>query len=112
MKHIKDENGKILSDNMDICEGLREYFVKLMNVENPKVERLVPPGEMEAINHVTGKEVWKRTGKYEARKGCWPDNIPAEVWKCLGKFGIKTLVKWFNKIVAGGVVPIKWRRVF
>ena len=34
----------------------------------------------------------------KTRKAVGPDEIPIEVWKCLGEFGIKWLTKLFNKI--------------
>ena len=43
-------------------------------------------------------EVKEALHQMKTRKAVGPDEIPIEVWKCLGEFGIKWLTKLFNKI--------------
>ena len=37
------------------------------------------------------------------------DEIPAEVWNCLGWFGVVTLCKLFNSIMITETIPLAWR---
>ena len=46
----------------------------------------------------------------KTRKTVGPDEIPIEVWKCLGEFGIKWLTKLFNKIWQSNKIPDEWRK--
>ncbi|KAK9126210.1 hypothetical protein Scep_015056 [Stephania cephalantha] len=43
-------------------------------------------------------------------KACGPDEIPIEVWKCLGEIGLTWLTKLFNKILKSKRMPMDWRR--
>ncbi|KAK9139750.1 hypothetical protein Scep_009431 [Stephania cephalantha] len=43
-------------------------------------------------------------------KACGPDEIPIEVWKCLGEIGLTWLIKLFNKILKSKRMPMDWRR--
>jgi hypothetical protein len=38
------------------------------------------------------------------------DEIPIEVWKCLGDVGIYWLTNFFNKILRGNKMPNEWRK--
>ena len=42
-------------------------------------------------------------------KAVGSDEIPAEVWKCLGWFGVVTLCKLFNSIMITETIPSAWR---
>jgi len=52
------------------------------------------------------KEILKKmtNGKVEG-----PDQIPVEVWKCLGEEGLKWLAKLFNVIFRTAKMPREWR---
>ena len=43
-------------------------------------------------------------------KAVGPDELPVEVWKCMGKMGIKFLTRLFNKLLLGEQIPEEWRR--
>ena len=38
------------------------------------------------------------------------DEIPIEVWKCLGDVGVCWLTNLFNKILSSNKLPREWRR--
>ena len=38
------------------------------------------------------------------------DEMPAEVWKCMGNFGIKILFKLINSIMNTEQMPSAWRQ--
>ena len=39
-----------------------------------------------------------------------PDDIPIEVWRCLGDIAIVWLTKLFNHIFRSNKIPDEWRR--
>ena len=43
-------------------------------------------------------------------KAAGPDELPIEVWKCMGKMGIKFLTRLFNRLLMGERMPEEWRR--
>ena len=38
------------------------------------------------------------------------DELPVEVWKCMGKMGIEFLTRLFNRLLMGERMPEEWRR--
>ena len=64
---------------------------------------------MEEIRQVKGEEVVNALRKMRPGRAVGPDNIPTEVWECLGKFGVKLFKNSFNDITARGKIPDKWR---
>ena len=42
-------------------------------------------------------------------KAVGPDELPVEVWKCMGEMGIKFLFKLFNKLLIGERMLEAWR---
>ena len=45
-------------------------------------------------------------------KAVGPDELPVEVWKSMGKMGIKFLTRLFNRLLIGERMPEEWRSVF
>ena len=43
-------------------------------------------------------------------KAVGPDELPVEVWKCMGKMGIKFLTRLSNRLLMGKRMPEEWRR--
>ena len=43
-------------------------------------------------------------------KAVGPDELPVEVWKCMGKMGIKFLTRLFKRLLMGERMPEEWRR--
>ena len=39
-----------------------------------------------------------------------PDDIPVEVWKCLGEVAVDFLIRLFNRILEIHKMPDKWRK--
>ena len=93
----------------DIRERWGQYFSWLMNEENPREETeerepnqglTAPINEAEAERALKGMKSGKAVGS---------DEIPAEVWKCLGWFGVVTVCKLFNSIMITETIPSAWR---
>ena len=66
----------------------KEYFEKLMNKEN---NRDPTPQEAEVVNEeincVSREEVKNAPRRIKKGKAVGPDELPIEVWKCMGKMG-------------------------
>ena len=80
-----------------------------MNVENERVERLVPPSVESEVEKVSVEEVERALRKMKRGKAVGPDDIPVEVWKCLGQRGIEWLTNFFNDILEAEKMPDEWR---
>ena len=48
--------------------------------------------------------------KMKKGKAVGPDELPAEVWKCMGEMGIKFVTRPFNRLLMGKRMPEEWRR--
>ena len=44
-------------------------------------------------------------------KAVGPDELPIEVWKCIGMMGIEFLMRLFNRLLMGERIPEEWRSV-
>ena len=88
MRVIKDENGNMMVNLEAVLKRWKEYFEKLMNEENnrhPRTEETEVVNE--EINFVSREENALR--RMKKGKAVGPDELPVEVWKCMGKMGIK-----------------------
>jgi len=108
---IKDENGKVLFDDAEINERWQIYFSNLLNGEGMKDsrsrerecgKRSADPQECGHINKDKIQEAMRKMPNGEA-KG--PDQIPVEVWKCLGEEDLEWLTEVFNVIFGTAKMP-------
>ena len=44
-------------------------------------------------------------------KAVGPDNIPVEVWKCIGESALKFLTKLYNRTMENERMPEEWRNI-
>ena len=94
---IKDENGNMMVNLEAVLKRWKEHFVKLMNEENnrdPRTEEAEVVNE--EVNYVS-REVKNALRRMKKAKAAGPDELPVEVWKCMGKMGIKFLTRLFNR---------------
>ena len=105
MRTIKSATGNVLMKDEDIRERWGQYFGWLMNEENLRVETedrepnqglTAPTKEAETERALNGMKNGKAVGS---------DEIPAEVWNCLGWFGVVTICKLFNSIMITETIP-------
>ena len=59
--------------------------------------------------HITKDEIKKALKKMVNGKAEGPDQIPVEVWKCLGEAGLEWLSELFNVIFRTAKMPREWR---
>ena len=64
----------------------------------------------EEVNCVSREEV-KNALRIKKGKAVGPDELPVEVWKCMGQMGIKFLTRLFNRLLMGEQMPEEWRSV-
>ena len=101
MRVIKDENGDVMVNSEAVLKRWKEYFEKLMNEENnrdPRTEKAEVVNE--EVNCIS-REVKNALRRMKKGKVVGPDELPIEVWKCMGKTGIKFLTRLFNKTING-----------
>ena len=94
-----------------VLKRWKEYFEKLMNKENnrdPKTEEAEVINE--EVNCVSREEVKNALRRTKKGKVVRPDELPVEVWKCMGEMGIKFVTRLFNRLLVGERMPEEWRR--
>ena len=104
---IKDENGNVMVNSEAVLKRWKEYFEKLMNEENnrdPRIEKA------EVVNKEVNCVCKKALRRMKKGKAVGPDELPVEVWKCMGEMGIKFLTRLFNRLLMGERMPEEWRR--
>ena len=107
---MKDENGDVMVSLEAVLKRWKDYFETLINKENDREPRTE---EAEVVNeevNCISKEVKNALRRIKKGKVVAPDELPVEVWKCIGKMGIKFLTKLFNQILVGERMPKEWRR--
>ena len=88
-KVIKDEEERVLVDDLNILERRREYYRKLMNEENPIEGRHEQQAELEDdITEITSAQLEMALRNMKNGKATGPDNLPVEMWKSLGRTGV------------------------
>ena len=86
---IKDEEERVLVEDLKILEILREYYQKLMNEHNPREGRNEQQAEVEGgITEITSAEIEMALRNMKNGKATGPDNrsadnLQVEVWKSL-----------------------------
>ena len=108
---IKDENGNVMVNSEAVLKRWREYFGKLMNEENkrhPRTEK--PEVDNEEVNCVSRDEGKNALRRMKKGKAVGSDELPVEVWKCMGEMGIEFLTRLFNRLLMGERMPEEWRR--
>ena len=97
MKTLCDDNVMISSEA--VLKRRKEYFEKQMNEENIRESRIEEAEVVnEEVNYVSREEVMNALRRMKKGKAVGPDELPVEVWKCMGKMGIAFLTKLFNRL--------------
>ena len=103
---IKDENDNAMVNPEAVLKRWKEYFEKLLNKKNnrdPRTEEAEVVNE--EVNCVSREEVRNVLRRMKKRKAVGPDELPVEVWKCMGKMGVEVLTRFFNKLLVGERMP-------
>ena len=71
-----------------------------MNEENDRDPTTEEVEEVnEELNCLSREEAKNAPRKMKKDKAIGPDELPADVWKCMGKMGIKFWTRLFNKLL-------------
>ena len=110
VRNIKDEDGRVLTSEEEILDRWKGYFEKLLNEENPRQPRSGSPKKnVKGVSEISRDEVRRSMQSMKNGKALGPDDIPVEVWKCLGEPAVEFLASLFNRILGGEPMPDKWR---
>ncbi|KAK3540327.1 hypothetical protein QTP70_029586 [Hemibagrus guttatus] len=108
---IKDRDGRVLTSEESVQRRWKEYFEELMNEENKREKRVEGVNSVEQKVHKIRKdEVRKALKRMKSGKAVGPDDIPVEVWKCLGEAAVEFLASLFNRVLESEMMPEEWRR--
>ncbi|KAK3569107.1 hypothetical protein QTP86_022139, partial [Hemibagrus guttatus] len=97
---IKDRDGRVLTSEESVQRRWKEYFEELMNEENETEKRVEGVNSVEQkVDKIRKDEVRKALKRMKSGKAVGPDNIPVEVWKCLGEAAVEFLTSLFNRVL-------------
>ena len=109
MRTIKSAMGDVLMRDDDIRERWGQYFSWVMHEENPRVETEAMEPNQGLTAPINEAETERGLKGIKSGKAVGSDEIPAEVWKCLGWLVVVTLCKLFNSIMITETIPSAWR---
>ncbi|KAK3561697.1 hypothetical protein QTP86_012539 [Hemibagrus guttatus] len=108
---IKDRDGRVLTSEESVQRRWKEYFEELMNEENEREKRVEGVNSVEQkVNKIRKDEIRKALKRMKSGKAVGPDDIPVEVWKCLGEAAVEFLTSLFNRVLESEKMPEEWRR--
>ncbi|KAK3565383.1 hypothetical protein QTP86_007361 [Hemibagrus guttatus] len=108
---IKDRDGRVLTSEESVQRRWKEYFEELMNEENEREKRVEGVNSVEQkVDKIRKDEVRKALKRMKSGKAVGPDDIPVEVWKCLGEAAVEFLTSLFNRVLESEKMPEEWRR--
>ncbi|KAK3553574.1 hypothetical protein QTP70_005489 [Hemibagrus guttatus] len=97
---IKDRDGRVLTSEESVQRRWKEYFEELMNEENEREKRVEGVNSVEQkVDKIRKNEVRKALKRMKSGKAVGPDDIPVEVWKCLGEAAVEFLTSLFNRVL-------------
>ncbi|KAK3507793.1 hypothetical protein QTP70_000403 [Hemibagrus guttatus] len=108
---IKDRDGRVLTSEESVQRRWKEYFEELMNEENEREKKVEGVNSVEQkVDKIRKDEVRKALKRMKSGKAVGPDDIPVEVWKCLGEAAVEFLASLFNRVLESEGMPEEWRR--
>ncbi|KAK3558090.1 hypothetical protein QTP86_009450 [Hemibagrus guttatus] len=108
---IKDRDGRVLTSEESVQRRWKEYFEELMNEENEREKRVEGVNSVEQkVDKIRKDEVRKALKRTKSGKAVGPDDIPVEVWKCLGEAAVEFVASLFNRVLESERMPEEWRR--
>ncbi|KAK3535543.1 hypothetical protein QTP70_016813, partial [Hemibagrus guttatus] len=112
VRFIKDRDGRVLTSEESVQRRWKEYFEELMNEENEREKRVEEVNSVEQkVDKIRKDEVRKALKRMKSGKAVGPDDIPVEVWKCLGEAAVEFLTSLLkNRVLESERMPEEWRR--
>ena len=110
IRMMKDNDGNVMTDQESVLRIWKEYYMGLMNEENERERREIDGERMNLeVESVSKEEVMENMQRTKNGKAVGPDDIPVEVWKCLGESALKFLTKLYNRTMESERMPEEWR---
>ncbi|KAK3543975.1 hypothetical protein QTP70_032735, partial [Hemibagrus guttatus] len=107
----KDLYRRVLTSEESVQRRWKEYFEELINEENEMEKRVEGVNSVEQkVDKIRKDEVRKALKRMKSGKAVGPDDIPVEVWKCLGEAAVEFLTSLFNRVLESERMPEEWRR--
>ena len=110
IRMMKDNDGNVMTDEESVLRIWKEYYMGLMNEENERERREIDGERVNLeVESVSKEEVMENMQRTKNGKAVGPDDIPVEVWKCLGESALKFLTKLYNRTMESERMPEEWR---
>ena len=110
VRMMKDKDGNVVTDEESVLRMWKEYYMGLMNEENERERREIDGERVNLeVESVSKEEVMENMQRMKNGKAVGPDDIPVEVWKCLGESALKFLMKLYNRTMESERMPEEWR---
>ena len=110
IRMMKDKDGNVMTDEESVLRIWKEYYMGLMNEENERERREIDGERVNLeVESVSKEEVMENMQRMKNGKAVGPDDIPVEVWKCLGESALKFLTKLYNRTMESERMPEEWR---
>ena len=110
VRMMKDKDGNVMTDEESVLRMWKEYNMGLMNEENERERREIDGERVNLeVESVSKEEVMENMQRMKNGKAVGPDDIPVEVWKCLGESALKFLTKLYNRTMESERMPEEWR---
>ena len=110
VRMMKDKDGNVMTDEESVLRMWKEYYMGLMNEENERERREIDGERVNLeVESVSKEEVMENMQRMKNGKAVGPDDIPVEVWKCLGESALKFLTKLYNRTMESERMPEEWR---
>ena len=110
VRMMKDKDGNVMTDEESVLRMWKEYYMGLMNEENERDRREIDGERVNLeVESISKEEVRENMQRMKNGKAVGPDDIPVEVWKCLGESALKFLTKLYNRTMESERMPEEWR---
>ena len=113
---VKDVNGQIFRDGIQVRRRWAEYFEQVLNVADVREENINVVGnwQMPALGDLNERaisleEVWEAVNEMKSSKAPGLDGFPVECLKKGGMAVLEWLVRLLNISFDMGFVPMDWR---
>ena len=108
-KYIKNSEGRLLTNDLNICNRWLEYCRNILHEEFPRT--VIPEEEPshEPVPRFTKEEVNLAVKAMGNGKALGPECTPSEFWKEIGEVDCEWLAILFNSIKVGNPMPENWR---